>query len=163
MEVPGPQIRSELQLWPTHNCTVAAVATPNPLNHCARLGIEPVSWRCRGNSNIFKSFRRKCLAFVSTHLFPSHLLSKAALMFWAEGRSLRKVGRSKSFFLGSLWYLPDTHPLPHTRHHLEASPGPFPGPEGVAFPPLSDCISFPYGKVLIWNLPGLAPEVSNRC
>ena len=29
----------------------AAAVTPDPLTHCARPGIEPVSWRCRDAAN----------------------------------------------------------------------------------------------------------------
>ena len=39
--VPGPGIRSEQQLQPT----------PDPLTHCARPGIKPMSWCCRDAVN----------------------------------------------------------------------------------------------------------------
>ena len=40
--VPRSGIRSEAQLQPA-----AAVATPDPLTHCAWPGTEPASWHCR--------------------------------------------------------------------------------------------------------------------
>ena len=38
IEVLGPGIETQLQLWPT---TPVASATPDPLTHCTRPGIEP--------------------------------------------------------------------------------------------------------------------------
>ena len=41
--VPGPGIRSEPQMQSTPQLPAA---TPDPLTHCARPGIEPASWLC---------------------------------------------------------------------------------------------------------------------
>ena len=43
---PGPVIRFKLQLH-----YAAAAATLDPLTHCAGLGIEPTSWRCRDTAD----------------------------------------------------------------------------------------------------------------
>jgi len=47
--VPGLGIRSELQLQPC----ASAVATLDPLTHCAGPGIELVSWYCREATDLF--------------------------------------------------------------------------------------------------------------
>ena len=39
------------QIWASAATYTTAVATPDPLTHCARLGIEPVSWHRRGATN----------------------------------------------------------------------------------------------------------------
>ena len=39
------------QIWAAVVIYAAAVATPDPLTHCARPGIEPVSWCCKDTAN----------------------------------------------------------------------------------------------------------------
>lgn len=45
----------------------AAMATPNPVTHCAGLGIEPAPWCCRDAANPIAP--QRCNIFLSFFLF----------------------------------------------------------------------------------------------
>jgi len=45
--IPGPGIRATVATY------AAAIATPDPLTHCAGPGIEPVFWYCRDTTDPF--------------------------------------------------------------------------------------------------------------
>ena len=52
----------------------AAAGTPDPLTHCARLGIKPASWNCRGTADpiLPQQELQELLFFFSPHFLGPH-------------------------------------------------------------------------------------------